>query len=62
MDFASDNPNICWKRVTIPKGLPALLETLAREAMRENPDNLVTYLSKVVDDLIGKKTIGQLSS
>jgi len=53
MNFNKDNPNIYWKRVTIPKGLPGILESLAKESMRENPDELAPFLSKVVDDLIG---------
>lgn len=49
-----NDSTFCWKRVTVPKGLPGILEILAKETIRENPSNTVEFLSTLLDDLIGK--------
>lgn len=51
---SAEESNVFWKRVSIPKGLPSLLEILAKETIRENPKDIIAFLSKLVDDLIGK--------
>lgn len=54
LPYKSSSVSIYWKKVTVPKGLPALLETYVRESLRENPDDFYSYLTDLTESLLGE--------
>lgn len=38
--------------IKLPSGLPQLLEILARECIRKQPENIYTFLADLVQDLL----------
>jgi len=50
----TDTHSIYWKKVSIPKGLPSLLETLTREALREYPDDIYSFFATLLQNCVGE--------
>lgn len=54
LPYKPSSVSVYWKKITIPKGLPALLETFVRETIRENPDDIYKFLADLTQSLLGK--------
>ncbi|CAL8072562.1 unnamed protein product [Orchesella dallaii] len=55
LPYKPSSASVYWKKITIPKGLPALLETFVREAIRESPDDIYKFLANLTESLLAKR-------
>lgn len=61
LPYTSSSVSIYWKKITIPKGLPALLETFVRETIRENPDDIYKFLADLTQSMLGKQNLKKIT-